>query len=314
MAPTILVVGATGNTGRAVVENLPKLLEITRLASHRILALTRSVQSPSAQALAKLPDVELAEQNWVEITQDWLRKQEVVRVFMASHNEPTQFADEGQFLVNALKAGVQYLVRISTTAANVRPDLLAYYPRTHWALETMLSQPEFESMHFSSLQPNNFSTMSLASVAQFIKEFRRTGQQTPLSLMFNRDVPSAMIHPYDVGVFAAHLLVQTDTTRHNGQRYVLNGPEDVTGEQIIKIAEEYIGEPVKEPRYADLSTIDEFVENYMGSKNLIGSIKHAPEMTWAGKAKTDTTSEAVPSIYAPKLTVRDALSELLKAE
>jgi uncharacterized protein YbjT (DUF2867 family) len=213
--------------------------------------------------------------------------------------------------VNAQRAGVQYLVRISTTAANVHAGQFAYYPRTHWALEMMLEQPDFDSLQFSSLQPNNFSTMFLAGVAELIKEHRKTGKQMPLSLTVNRDTPSAMIHPADVGIFAAHLLAEEDTACHNGKRYILNGPEDITGEQIVKIAEEYIGESVQEVRYADLSMIDGIIKEFAGSKNIIASIKNAPVNTWEGKAKTDTTSKEVPGIYAPKRTVRDTLEELL---
>lgn len=312
MAPTILIVGATGNTGRSVVKYLPKLLKNTRLSSHRILALTRSTNSPSAQSLAKIDGVEVVEQNWVEITEDWLRERDVARIFIASHNEPTQFADEGQFLVNALKAGVRYLVRISTTAANVLPDCRAYYPRSHWAIETMLDQPEFAGMHFSSLQPNGFTTTFLGSVAWFANEFRKTGTQPPLSLLINRDAPVGLIDPYDVGVFAAHLLAQEDTAPHNGKRYVLNGPEDITGAEVVKIVEECIGEPVKDVRYADLSMIDELVEHYDGSKNLISSIKQAPVTTWEGKAGTDTTSKDVPGIYAPQRTVREAFKAMVE--
>lgn len=116
------------------------------------------------------------EQNWVEISEDWLRRHEVSRVFLASHNEPTQFAEESQFLVNALNAGVKYVVRISTTAANVRPNLKAYYPRSHWAIEQMLGQHEFKAMHWTSLQPNTFTAMFLDSTVEFIKQTRRTGE------------------------------------------------------------------------------------------------------------------------------------------
>lgn len=312
MAPTILIVGATGNTGRSVVERLPTLLGDTSLSSHRILALTRSSNSPSAQSLAKIDGVEVVEQNWVEITEDWLRERDVVRIFIASHNEPTQFADEGQFHVNAMKAGVQYVVRISTTAANVRPNCSAYYPRSHWAIETMLDQPEFAGMHFSSLQANIFTTMMLGTVAAFVKEFRKTGKQPALSLMLNQDAPVGLIDPYDVGVFAAHLLAQEDTAAHNGKRYVLNGPADVTGAEVVKIAEEYIGEPVRDVKYANVSMVDEMVKNYGGSKNLISSIKQAPVTTWEGKTGTDTTSKEVPSIYAPKRTVRETFEAMVE--
>ena len=107
MAPTILVVGATGNTGRGVVKTLSELLDTnTAFAGHRILALTRSSSGAEAQKLAALPHVQVEEQNWVDITADWLRQHSVVRAFIAPHNQPTQFPEESAFHLAALRAGV----------------------------------------------------------------------------------------------------------------------------------------------------------------------------------------------------------------
>ncbi|GAB7324975.1 hypothetical protein MBLNU13_g08780t1 [Cladosporium sp. NU13] len=313
MAPTILIVGATGNTGRSVVETLPKLIENTELASHRVLALTRDVSSPAAQALANLPGVELAEQNWVEIEDAWLREHKVVRIFIASHVQPNQFAEEGQFLLNALKAGVKYVVRISTTAANVRADVPVYYARAHWAIETMLGQPEFKDMHWTSLQPNAFMSLVLGAAAEFIREFKKTGKQGPLSNILDSSTHTGLIDPYDIGVVAAHLLAQEDTTPHNQAKYVLNGPEDVTGEQIVKMAEQYIGEPVKDVRFKDMAFVDQMAEGSSGSKTVIRSIKFAPVTIWEGKAKAETTSKEALDLYAPKRTAADMLKELVEA-
>jgi uncharacterized protein YbjT (DUF2867 family) len=313
MAPTVLIVGATGNTGRSVVETLPKLLENTKLASHRVLALTRSASSPSAKALAELPGVELAEQNWVEIDDIWLRENEVVRIFIASPVQPNQFAEEGQFLVNALRAGVKYVVRISTTAANVRPNTLAYYSRTHWAIETMLGQPEFRDLHWTSLQPNAFMTLVLGPAAGIIKEFKQTGKQGSLSIILDASTPTGLIDPYDVGVVAAHLLTQEDTTPHNQAKYVLNGPEDVTGEQIVKMAEQYIGQPVEDVKFKDVAFVDQMVANSSESRNVIGSIKFAPVTIWEGKAKAETTSKEILDLYAPKRTAAEVLNQLTEA-
>ena len=313
MAPTILIVGATGNTGRSVVETLPKLLKTTKLASHRIIALTRSANSSAAQALAKLPGVELAEQNWVEIDDTWLRDHEVERIFIASHNQPNQFAEEGQFYVNALRAGVKYVVRISTTAANVSPNTPIYYPRTHWAIEAMLGQPEFKELHWTSLQPNIFLSMALGATAEFIKEFKKTGKQGPLSIILDGSTPTGLIDSYDVGVVAAHLLAQEDTTPHNKARYVMNGPEDVTGEQIAKMAEQYIGEPVKDLRLKDVSFVDQMAEGSSESKTVIRSIKFAPVTAWEGKAKAETTSKEILDLYAPEGTATDVLKQMVEA-
>lgn len=312
MAPTILIAGATGNTGRSVVEKLPDLLKGTDMSSYRIIALTRSANSATAKALAELPGVEIVEQNWVEIDEQWLREHDVKRIFVASHNQPNAFAEEGQFLVNAMRAGVKYLVRISTTAANVSPAIPVYYPRTHWAIEQMLSQPEFRSMHWSSLQPNGFAPMFLTPAAEFIKEFKKTGKQGSVSLIIDASTPTALIDSYDVGVVAAHLLAAKETAPHDQKRYVLNGPEDVTGEEIVKLVEQYIGEPVKDVKYKDLSFIDDMANNSSESKNVMLSIKGAPVTSWEGKAKAETTSKEILELYAPKRTVSEVLKELME--
>ncbi|KAJ5652829.1 hypothetical protein N7507_010255 [Penicillium longicatenatum] len=319
MSPTILIVGATGNTGRSVVKTLPKLLQTSNgLSQHRIIALTRSSESPEAQQLAKLPGVELVEQNWTEITSDWLREHEVVRVFIASHNEPTQFADESTFHIAALNAGVKYVVRISTTAANVRPDCKAYYARTHWAIEALLSSPEFAAMQWTSLQPNVFTNFYLSNAVNLIKQYRKTGKQDILRLMASEDSPIGVIDPDDVGSFAAHLLSLDNPLEHNKAKYILNGPEDTTGKQIVAMVEQYIGTRVEEVSYKDMSFLEMLYEyKYAAtsqSKNVIMSIRHAAETGWEGKCSTSTTSPEVLKLAAPKGTCADALRAMLQME
>ncbi|KAJ3539820.1 hypothetical protein NM208_g5336 [Fusarium decemcellulare] len=254
MSPTILVVGATGNTGRGVVETLSELLKTnTTLSGHKILALTRCSGGATAQRLAKLPSVEVEEQNWVEITPDWLRQHQVVRAFIASHNQPNQFAEESTFHLAALNGGVQYVVRISTTAANVRPDCAAYL----------------------------FSTDTLR-------------------LMASEDAPVGIIDPYEVGIFAAHLLTQDDVAPHDKAKYILNGPEDITGRQVVAMVEQYIGTKVEDVRFQDLSFVDHLATQTEESKNVIMSIKHAADTAWEGKCTASTTSKQVLQLAAPK--------------
>ncbi|RHZ60116.1 NmrA-like family protein [Aspergillus thermomutatus] len=296
MAPTILIVGATGNTGRSVAETLPKLLKSkssNALSEHRVIALTRSSASPTGSV-----------------------NNQVVRAFIASHNEPTQFAEESTFYVAALNAGVKYVVRISTTAANIRPDCKAYYPRTHWAIEALLSSPEFTPLQWTSLQPNIFAPFYLSPAAELIKQYRTTGQQDTLRLMGSKDAPVGIIDPYDVGVLAAHLLAQDDPTAHNKAKYVLNGPEDITGKQIVDMVEQHIGTQVKEVSYQDTSFINVLYErNYTRqSKNVIFSMKHALETAWEGKCSASTTSKRVLELAAPKRTPADVLTALLEGQ
>ncbi|KAE8365041.1 hypothetical protein BDV27DRAFT_171853 [Aspergillus caelatus] len=317
MAPTILVVGATGNTGRAVTQTLPTILKANEtFSNHRVLAMTRSLSSPTAQDLAKIPGVEVVEYNWTDITADWLREQQVVRAFIASHNAPNQFAEESAFHVAALKAGVEYIVRISTTAPNVRPDFEAYYPRQHWAIEALLESAEFSALGWTSLQPNIFLNFYLAVAAQFIKQYRQAGEQDTLRLMAAKDAPVAPIHPDEVGIFAAHLLAQVDPSAHNRAKYILNGPEDITGEQLVGLVEQHIGTKVKDVNYQDLSLLDAMLNSGFGgpgqSKTVIGSTRYAVTTMWEGKCNAATTSKQVLKIAAPKRTPAEVLRSLLE--
>lgn len=72
MAPSILIVGATGNTGRGVVNVLPGLINNSpALKGHRLIALTRSKDGAEAQRIAQLPNVEVLEQTWTDIEAKW---------------------------------------------------------------------------------------------------------------------------------------------------------------------------------------------------------------------------------------------------
>ncbi|KAL0936002.1 NmrA-like family protein [Colletotrichum truncatum] len=317
MAPAILIVGATGNTGRGVTEALPELLKASKaLSDHRVLALTRSADSSTAQNLAKIPGVTVIEQNWTEITADWLREHQVVRAFIAPHLAPNQFAEESAFHVAALNAGVEYVVRISTTAAAVRPDFGSYYPRAHWAIEAMLGSAEFGALKWTSLQPNAFLDGYLAPAAQYIKRYKETGELGTLSLMAAKDAPVAPNDPVEVGVFAARLLALDDPSPHSGAKYVLNGPEDITGEQIVKLVEKHIGTEVKDVVYQDLSFIEAFVASGFGgpgqSKTVLRSMRYGLMTMWKGVCVTATTSKEVKEIGGPKRTPAEMLNRLLE--
>ncbi|KAK3898134.1 hypothetical protein C8A05DRAFT_38282 [Staphylotrichum tortipilum] len=311
MSRTILVAGATGNTGRNTVARLSKLLANGALPGHRVLALTRSSQSPAAQQLSALPGVQVLEKNWPEITAAWLRDHQVVRAFIASHVGPRQFPDESSFHLAALHAGVQYVVRISTTAANVRPDCPAYYARQHWAIETMLDTPEFAALQWTSLQPNTFTTFVLQPAVELIKQYRETGKQDTLRLTASPDALVGVIDGDDVGAVAAHLLCQEDPAPHNRARYVLNGPEDLTGEQIVKLVEGYIGTRVEKVVYKDMSFVDQWAAADPGSASLTMSVKHAVEPGWEGKCSASTTSKEVLELCAPTRTPVDVLKKML---
>ncbi|KAH6644277.1 hypothetical protein C7974DRAFT_383255 [Boeremia exigua] len=314
MSPSFLVVGATGNTGRGVVEILSTTIQASpSFSGHRIIAQTRSAAGAAASELAKLANVEVVEINWPAISSQWLREHGVERVFIASHNQPTQFAEESTFLYAALKAGVQYVVRISTTASNVRPDCPTYYPRQHWAIEAMLDTPAYAAMHWTSLQPNVFLPMWLSSAAELIKKVQSTGgQQDALRLMANETKPVGAIDPTDVSTAAAKLLLSQDSSKHNKARYVLNGPETITGAQIVAMVEQRIGTKVDEVVFSDMSMLEAFAAAAPDSKHLVDTMKDAANETFNSPLPTVPTSREILELAAPKVTPADALEQLLK--
>ncbi|KAJ1024725.1 hypothetical protein NDA16_002765 [Ustilago loliicola] len=311
MARSILVAGATGNTGRAVVETLSKLFKSqSDFADYRILATTRSSKGSAAKALSRLDQVEVIEKSWSNITPQWLSEHEVKRAFIASHNEPAHFAEESGFYLAALHAGLNYVVRISTTAANVRPDCKAYYPRSHWAIEAMLSSPEFDGLQWTSLQPNVFSQSILAPAVVLINKSKDSGKQEKLGLMISQDDNVGIVDSNDVGVFAAHLLVTRDVSKHNKAKYVLNGPENITGREVVAMVEQAIGSKVEHVSFGDMSWLPA-AASQSPTPSLIMSIQHALDTAHQGKCAIDTTSKEVFDIAPPQTTPWQTLQTLL---
>jgi nucleoside-diphosphate-sugar epimerase len=204
-------------------------------------------------------------------------------------------------------------VRISTTAANVHPDYPTYYPRQHWAIEALLSSPEFEKLQWTSLQPNIFTTMALAPALEFIEQYRKGSTQSTLLLLADEDAPVAVIHPDDIGRFAAVLLSLEDHSVHHKAKYVLNGPEDINGKQIVKLVEQYIGTSVEKVKFRDVSFIDSWADSAKENKPLILSIKLAPVTGWDGKCSTATSSKEFLELAPPQITPAGWLESSLES-
>jgi len=162
------------------------------------------------------------------------------------------FAKESHFHVVALNAGVKHVVRISITTANVHPNFPAYYPRTHWAIESMLATKEFKEMAWTSLQPNIFFSFVFQSAVALVKEYRKIGKQQPLSTIMSKDAAVGVIDPNDIRAFAATLLA-SDLELYNGKRYVLNGLKNINSQILIDLVKKAIGATVEIMKYNDLS-------------------------------------------------------------
>lgn len=134
--------------------------------------------------------------------------------------------------------------------------------------------------------------------------------------MTSKDAGVGIVDSTEVGAFAAILLSASDPSVHNHAKYVLNGPEDITGEEIVNMVEQHIGTKIVDVSYKDTSFIDALYENHYSkacqSKNLIMSIKTALETAWDGQCTSSTTSKEVLKLGAPKHTPTDVMKSLLE--
>jgi hypothetical protein len=94
---------------------------------------------------------------------------------------------------------------------------------------------------------------------------------------------------------------------------VLNGPEDISGQDIVRMVEERIeAGRVIDVNYKDMTFLDAMFEHTPYSKNVMRTIRHAPETSWEGMCKAETTTQDVLDLAAPKRTPEDVMRDLLK--
>ena len=222
--------------------------------------------------------------------------------------------DESALHVALLHAGVEYVVRVSTNVEYVSPTNPVFYGRSHWAIEKLLSQPDFKSLQWTSLQPNFFTTSYLASAVDRIKAYQKTGKQETLAMIPAADAAVAMIDPEDVGNVGEHLLALEDPTPHNHAKYVLSGPQDVTGKGIVELVGQATGIKVQKAEFEVTSWLGDLVKAGVYPEKALPSILAGCEPLWQGKCSLagTPTSKEVMELAPPKCTVVDALKAMMQ--
>jgi uncharacterized protein YbjT (DUF2867 family) len=219
---TVLVTGATGNIGAAVV----KLLLAERGVTVR--AATRQPDAP-----------ELATDGMVPVFFDWeapgpvdglvAGADSVLLVPPAAHHPLPAAA---RILERAAATGVGHVVFVSTLGADFDPG----FTFGRWALageEAVAAS----GLPFTVLRPNSFMT-------NFWTTLRPAADGT-LRLPWGQGA-SSFVDPADVAEVAARVLL--DPAAHLGATYRLTGPEALTVPAIAATLGEASGEPI---RYLD---------------------------------------------------------------
>lgn len=197
----IAVVGATGNTGRAVVKEL-KQLGYDPVCVVRNTDKAREVLGASAKtALAELTD--RAALNMAIGGAESL--------FVVTGPNPNMVEQESNVLDAAKNAGVKFIVRVSggrTVAVSDSPSIVG---RSHYAIEQKLRG---SGIGWVILRPGLYM-QNLFGQAASIKN------DSKMVLPYAKDLPLALIDVRDTAAIGARILV--DPVPHTGKTYEFTG-------------------------------------------------------------------------------------------
>lgn len=220
----IVVVGATGNTGRAVVKELQKLGQDPVCVVRNADKAREVLGADAKTAVAELTDRAALEK----------ALQGAESVFVVTGHNP-QMAEQNNVLDAALTAGAKYLVRVSGGRAVVVADSESVVGRSHHAIEQRLRD---SGIKWVILRPGLFMQNVLAQAASIKNDSK-------IVLPFAKDLPLAMTDVRDTGAVGAHILV--DPAPHAGKTYEFTGALTTYGEfagvfsQVLGRTISYVG-------------------------------------------------------------------------
>ncbi|MFM7424951.1 MAG: SDR family oxidoreductase [Elainella sp.] len=214
---TILISGATGNIGGAVVQAL--------LQQQPLRALVRD--KAKATRLAE-QGVELAQGDFSQPASLEAAMQGIERAFLVMPNDPDQVALEGNFVTAAQQARVRHLVKLSVLRAGELPST---FQQWHRRIE---AQIEASGMAWTHLRPN--------MLMQNMRWFTPTMAQQGAFYHSIGDTPVSHVDGADVAAVAALCLSQSG---HENQAYNLTGAEAIFFSQVAEAFSQALHRPIQ---------------------------------------------------------------------
>jgi len=219
---TIAVIGATGNTGRAVVKEL-RALGQNPVCVVRNADKAREVLGGDAKtAVAELTDRSALEKALAGVQS----------VFVVTGHNPSMAEQQNNVLDAALKAGVQYLVRVGGSRPLAKADSESVVGRGHAAIEERLKA---SGIKWVILAPGAPFMQNVLDQAASIKTDSR------MVLPFAKDLPVALIDVRDTGAVGARILI--DPAPHAGKTYEFTGKLTTYG-AFAEVFSQVLGRPI----------------------------------------------------------------------
>lgn len=217
----IAVVGATGNTGRATVNELRALGE-DPVCVVRSAEKAREVLGADARiAIADVDDRAGLEAALTGID----------RVFVVTGHNPKSGDQQINVLEAAKAAGATFFLKVSGGRAVVGPDAESVVGRGHYAVEEAMKR---SGLSWCILRPGLFMQNTLTAAASIKNDGK-------LILPFAKDLPLALVDVRDTGAVAARILV--DPAPHAGRVYEFTSTRTTYGE-FAEVFAEVLGKPI----------------------------------------------------------------------
>ena len=281
----IAVVGATGNTGRAVVKEL-KALGQNPVAVVRNAEKAREVLGADTKvAVAELADKAALEKAFAGIDS----------IFVVTGHNPGMVEQQNNVLDAALKAGVKYLIRVGGGREVAKADSTSVVGRGHAAIEERLKA---SGIKWTILRPGLFMQNLLGQAAGIKADGK-------IVMPYPADFPIAWIDVRDTGAVGARILI--DPAPHAGKTYEFTGKRTTNGE-FAKVFSEVLGRPI-----AHVPVTVEQNEAAMKARNmpdwLVAHLVTIAKIGNAGAFSTENTKPIEDIVKRPPITTRQFVQD-----
>jgi uncharacterized protein YbjT (DUF2867 family) len=217
-ADLILVTGATGNTGSAVLQ---------QLLEHRA-RVRAMVRAPSDTTRLSNPSVETVVADFDNAESIDRALQGVACAYLVTPSGPNAEVQQIRFAERAAAAGVQHIVKLSQFAADEASPVR--FLRYHAAVERRIREL---GLSFTFLRPNLYLKGLLAFQGMIAHEGR-----------FIAPIGEARVSAIDVRDIAAVGALALTQRGHEGRTYTLTGPQAVTHSEMATAIGAAIGRSV----------------------------------------------------------------------
>ncbi|MBV8860045.1 MAG: SDR family oxidoreductase [Acidobacteria bacterium] len=254
----ILITGATGTTGREVVA------ELRRLGARDVRALVRD---PARADFIREAGFEAVAGDFEKPETLGPALEGVERALLLTPPTPDTVTHQREFILAAAAAGVRHVVKLSAVGADA--DAPEGFGKWHGQSENLLKS---SGLKWTILRPNFFMQNLLGQAGQIASTgsiFQPVG-----------DARASFIDARDIAAVAARTLTEDG---HEGQTYVLTGPEALSYHEVAAKLSEATGRSIN---YVPISP-EQFRAGALGAglpEWLVSALERLNEIFAAGHA------------------------------